>query len=399
MIHVQKVSKTFKLYEKPSLRLKEIVFRRPFHKPYKALEDVSLHVEPGETMGIIGQNGSGKSTLLKIMTGVLLPDSGRCDLHGRITGLLELGTGFNAEFTGMQNIFFNGSYLGLSKREVTERLDEILDFAELGDFINEPIKTYSSGMVMRLAFSVAMFANPQCFVVDEALSVGDAYFQQKCIKRLKAFKKDGGAIVFVSHDMNAVKVLCEKAMLLEKGHKIEQGDPDEVINTYNFLLAKKAKNEELNILREGSRQDYGNRKVEITSVNLIGAKGCPAEVLISGRSCTIRVAVHGHVAIDDLTLGIAIRDRFGQDVFGTNTRFLNTSVPIAQGDEKIVSFHFDMFNIGPGQYTLTVAVHSGENHLEDCYHWIDGAKSFEVVLDTDFCFIGMTRLEPVFSIE
>jgi lipopolysaccharide transport system ATP-binding protein len=394
VIDVNNVSKTFKLYERPSQRLKEIIFRKPCHKPYKALKNISLHVDPGQTMGIIGQNGSGKSTLLKLMTGVLLPDAGTCELRGRVTGLLELGTGFNAEFSGLQNIYFNGSYLGLTKDEITDRLDKIMDFAELGEFIREPIKTYSSGMVMRLAFSVATFADPQCFVVDEALSVGDAYFQQKCIRRLKAFKKEGGAIVFVSHDMNAVKVLCEKAILLEKGHMIEEGDPEQVINTYNFLMAKKGKDEELNILRAGSRQDYGNRKVEIDSVELVGSNNCPAEVLVSGRSCTIRVALQGHAPVDEMTVGIVIRDRFGQDIFGTNSCFLNQSLAIAAGEKKIVSFSFREFNIGPGQYTLTAAVHSGEAHLEDCYHWIDGAVSFEVVLDSDFFFIGTTRLNP-----
>jgi lipopolysaccharide transport system ATP-binding protein len=398
VIDVNNVSKTFKLYERPSQRLKEIIFRKPYHKPYEALRNISLHVDPGQTMGIIGQNGSGKSTLLKLMTGVLLPDSGSCELRGRVTGLLELGTGFNAEFSGLQNIYFNGSYLGLTKEEITDRLDKIMDFAELGDFIREPIKTYSSGMVMRLAFSVATFADPQCFVVDEALSVGDAYFQQKCIRRLKAFKKEGGAIVFVSHDMNAVKVLCEKAILLEKGHMIEEGDPEQVINTYNFLMAKKGKDEELNVLRAGSRQDYGNRKVEIDSVELIGSNNCPAQVLVSGRSCTMRIVLHGHARVDEMTVGIAIRDRFGQDIFGTNSCFLNKSFSIAPGEKKNVSFYFKELNIGPGQYTLTVAGHSGEAHLENCYHWIDGAVSFEVVLDSDFFFIGMARLNPELSI-
>jgi lipopolysaccharide transport system ATP-binding protein len=399
VIFVNNVSKTFKLYERPSLRLKEIVFRRPYHKPYKALEDVSLHVGPGETMGIIGQNGSGKSTLLKLMTGVLLPDSGTCDLRGRVTGLLELGTGFNAEFSGLQNIYFNGSYLGLTKEEITQRLDKILAFAELGDFIREPIKTYSSGMVMRLAFSVATFADPQCFVVDEALSVGDAYFQQKCIQRLKSFKEEGGAIVFVSHDMNAVKVLCERAILLEKGHKVEEGDPEHVINSYNFLLAKKAEALETLSVSQGGNHDYGDKRVEILGTELIDGQKRRCEVLVSGRPCSVDIEIKGNADVEDLTIGIAVRDRFGQDVFGTNTCCLKTPLTLGKGETKKVSFQFQEFNIGPGQYSITVAAHSGEAHLEACYHWIDGALCFEVVLDTDFFFLGLARLVPRVTVE
>lgn len=394
MIEIDNICKTFKLYERPSLRLKEIILRRQFHKKYQALNKVSFSLDQGSTLGIIGENGSGKSTLLKIITGVLLPDSGKCRVQGRVTGLLELGTGFNPEFSGIQNIFFNGSYLGLSKPQIKERLEEIIAFTELEEFIQEPIKTYSSGMVMRLAFSVAMFADPQCFIVDEALSVGDAYFQQKCINRLKGFRNQGGSIVFVSHDMNAVKILCDQALLLEKGHKIEQGDPESVINTYNFLLARKTKDENFRVQRNSDNQDYGNKKIEIIAASLFDEQGNKAEVLVSGRPCCLKIQVRGREQVDNLTIGIAIRDRFGQDVFGTSTYFLNTPFCIAQNQEKEVCFSFKKFNIGPGQYTITVAGHSDESHLQDCYHWVDGAVSFEVVLDTDFFFIGLSRLEP-----
>ena len=217
------------------------MFRKTLHRKFCALKDLSFEVQEGESLGIVGQNGAGKSTLLKILTGVLFPDSGSIHVDGRITGLLELGTGFNSEFTGVQNIYLNGTLLGMSKEEINERFDAIIAFTELGDFIQEPIKTYSSGMIMRLAFSTAIHAEPKAFVVDEALSVGDTYFQQKCMRKIKEFKADGGSIIFVSHDMNAVKILCDKALLLDHGLKVEEGEPDKVINTYNFLLAKKGK--------------------------------------------------------------------------------------------------------------------------------------------------------------
>jgi lipopolysaccharide transport system ATP-binding protein len=215
MISVKNISKTFKLYQAPSDRLKEILLRRCYHKNFQAVNNVSFEVQEGETLGIVGENGAGKSTILKLLTGILIPDTGSVHVSGKITGLLELGTGFNAEFSGIDNIIHNATYLGLSRSEIDKKLDTIIGFTELGEFIHEPIKTYSSGMVMRLAFSVAIHAEPRAFVVDEALSVGDAYFQQKCMKKIKDFKDNGGSIVFVSHDMNAVKVLCDQAILLE----------------------------------------------------------------------------------------------------------------------------------------------------------------------------------------
>src|SRR6056297_3437905 len=204
MIHVNSICKNFYLYQKPVDRLKEIFLKRCFHREHHALKEVSFEVKQGETFGIIGENGSGKSTLLKIITGILLPDSGHFHVDGRITGLLELGTGFNHEFSGLENIYMNATYIGMEKQDIHKKLDAIIAFTELGEFIHEPIKTYSSGMLMRLAFSIAYHADPACFVVDEALSVGDAHFQQKCIKTLKDFKNSGGSIVFVSHDLNSV---------------------------------------------------------------------------------------------------------------------------------------------------------------------------------------------------
>ncbi len=395
MIKVEDLWKIFKLYRSPADRLKEIILRRSFHRTYKALRGVSFEVQDGEVLGIIGPNGAGKSTLLKILTGVLMPDQGFIHVSGRITGLLELGTGFNSEMTGLENIFLNGTLLGMSREEIEDKLEDIINFSELGDFIYEPLKTYSSGMVMRLAFSVAIHAEPTCFVVDEALAVGDAYFQQKCMKRIKEFKEKGGSIIFVSHDMNAVKLLCDQAILLDQGYVLEQGAPEQVINLYNFLLARKKKGEELEISHYSAEKcDYGDYQARIVEVTLKNAQGEPLEALISGKPAVFEIVVEAQKTIPNLTLGILIRDRFGQDIFGTNTYHLNKNFSLSPGERKTIRYIFDEFNLGVGKYTLTVALHTDETHVHQCYHWVDRICKFEVLPSDNFYFIGLTRLTP-----
>ncbi len=394
MIAVDRISKTFKLYRKPSERLKEILLRKSFHKDFHAVSDVSFTVGEGQTLGIIGENGAGKSTLLKLLTGVLIPDTGQVHLTGKITGLLELGTGFNPEFSGIDNIIHNATYLGLSRREIDGRLDQIVDFTELGEFIHEPIKTYSSGMVMRLAFSTAIHADPRAFVVDEALSVGDAYFQQKCMKKIREFKDTGGAIVFVSHDMNAVKVLCDTAILLDRGRIAEAGEPEAIINAYNFFIAKRSGGEEIHLSDTDTANGYGNHKATIEGVCLVDEHGRKAEILTSGRSARIRVRIQGRSEIENLTLGIVIRDRFGQDMFGTNSCYLETPISIGPGDALTADYRFEEFNLGPGKYTVTVALHTGLSHVDQCIHWLDKGAVFEVVAGSGPYFSGLVRLVP-----
>lgn len=401
MISVENINKTFKLYSSPADRLKEIVMRRSFHKNYTALHDITFDVQPGETLGIIGQNGAGKSTLLKILTGILIPDSGSIQIEGRITGLLELGTGFNHEFSGIDNIYFNGTYLGLSRQEINDRLDTIVEFTELGDFIYEPMKTYSSGMIMRLAFSVAIHADPSAFVVDEALSVGDAYFQQKCIRKIKEFKKNGGSIVFVSHDMNAVKVLCDKAMLLEQGECIETGSPESIVNSYNFLIARRSSGEEIVLRRsrEGERSAFGNNKISIDSIQMLDHDGNMVNILQTGSPAQMEIWITGQENLDDVTVGIMIRDKFGQDIFGTNTYHLACPLQVQKGKRYKIIYNFDELNIGPGKYSLTVAAHPSFEHTDECYNWIDKVMSFEIVGDINYLFAGIVRMKPMVSIE
>jgi len=395
MIHIESLSKTFKLYRKPADRLKEIILRRSFHLTHRALNNISFRVEDGETVGIIGQNGAGKSTLLKILTGVILPDSGRIHASGRITGLLELGTGFNMEQSGVANIYANGLLLGMHREEIDARREAIIDFTELGPFIDEPIKTYSSGMVMRLAFAIAIHAEPRCFLVDEALAVGDAYFQQKCMNRIKTFREQGGSILFISHDMNAVKMLCDRAMLMDRGELVEQGEPEYVVNTYNYLIAKRSDQENRLTLIDRSSHHYGTLAVEICAVTVKGEQSC-ADVVSAGENVTITLTIKAHQDLNNVTVGILIRDKYGQDIFGINSYHLGHRIDL-QKEQKIIVVYQCAMNIGPGKYTITSALHSGATHVETCYHWCDNITSFEVAGSRDSVFTGICKLYPTIT--
>jgi len=395
MIKVSNLHKQFKLYDKPSDRLKEIILRRfsdrTFHHIYEALKDISFEVNKGETLGILGKNGAGKSTLLKIITGVLLPDGGNFKVEGKITGLLELGTGFDADLNGLQNITANGLLIGMSRAEIEAQKQAIIDFSELGKFIHEPVRTYSSGMVMRLAFSIAIHANPSCFVVDEALSVGDAHFQQKCMQRIKQFRQQGGSILFVSHDLNAVKMLCDRAIVLDDGIVVADGTPEQAVNHYNRIIA--------DLDEKSQRMDtgYGTNEAEIIDVRLSGQE-TQTNVVSCGELTHIEIKFKINTSIDDLTVGMMNRDRFGQDIFGVNSYHLGMEfTPLTDNQYKAV-FTFPM-EIAPGKYTLTVALHSKENHIELCYHWRDNIETFEVAGIKGDAFAGVCRLPTQVSLE
>jgi lipopolysaccharide transport system ATP-binding protein len=401
MVRVVDLSKSFKLYRSPADRLKEILTHRQYCVKFQALNDVSFEVDAGQVLGIIGPNGAGKSTLLKLLTGILLPDSGTIHIQGKATGLLELGTGFNPDFTGLQNIYLNGTLIGMSAAQIRGDLEAIIAFSELNGFINQSLRTYSSGMVMRLAFSIAIHSRPKVFVIDEALSVGDAHFQQKCMSRIKQFKEEGGCIIFVSHDMNAVKILCDKAILLDHGRKVEEGIPDQVVNIYNFLLAKKTEKQEAMVGQVESEYacEYGNFRVKIIDLKLLNGNGAEAEIFPAGASLTISIFLAADQDVDSLVAGILIRDRFGQDIFGTNTYHLNIPVSMRGGERCQIEYAIDELNLGPGKYALTAAVHTGAMHTDECYHWIDVIKSFEVVTGNDFVFVGLSKLKPSVRID
>jgi lipopolysaccharide transport system ATP-binding protein len=372
VLNVEHLSKQFKIYSSTKHRLIEGLLKKPRHRIHTALDDVSFQLRQGEAIGVLGQNGAGKSTLLKLVCGVLLPDRGTIERRGRITALLELGTGFDGRLSGRENIFINARMIGMSNAEIRERFDAIVDFSELGDFIDAPLRTYSSGMVMRLGFAVAIHADPVCFIVDEALSVGDARFQQKCLKRIREFRDNGGSILYVSHDINSVKLLCDRALVLADGKVAFDGLPDEAAQVYYRLID--------GIDRTTSRVEestpaYGTLLTRIVNVTLSNRFG-PADRFASGAEVTIDLECRSKQNAV-LSVGILIRDRFGQDVFGTNTALLGQEVHFAADHTTTCRFSLPL-NFAPGKYTLTVALHSDDTHVHDCQHWWDAAATFEI---------------------
>lgn len=438
MIELDGVTKGYRIYRRKADWLKERVLRRPLHETKLALDDVSLSVAPGEILGVIGRNGAGKSTLLKLIMGVALPDRGEIRVDGRVTGLLELGTGFNPDLSGDENIDFNAALLGMTPREIADKRADIVAFSELGEAIKDPMRTYSSGMTMRLAFAIGIHAEPGCFVVDEALSVGDVHFQQKCMRHLRAFRANGGAIIFVSHDINTVKILCDRAAVLEHGAVVRLGDPETAANHYNRIIASiDGRSPTLDqsaalgaattsqAAGPGERPDpgaqtppahapeapesgaapgtpagtagYGSGEVTIEAAAVRGAESGSA-VVAAGETAAIDARIRAATGAGDVTLGLMIRDRFGQDVFGTNTFHLGRPIALAAGQTAAVRFEMVM-NLGPGAYTLTLALHRERDHLAACYHWCDNIAAFEVAGFRGPAFQGLVRLAPTVTID
>lgn len=400
MITVNHVSKNYRIYPRQSDRLRELLLRRKFHEDNLAIQDIDFTLQAGQVLGVIGRNGAGKSTLLKLVMGVILPDQGSITLSGRVTGLLELGTGFNPEISGYDNIAFNAALLGMTSAEVAQRRQAIIDFSELGVAIQHPLRTYSSGMVMRLAFSIAIHAEPSCLVVDEALAVGDAHFQQKCMRRIKDFRDSGGAILFVSHDMNAVKVLCDSTIVLEQGKVVFSGSPDDAVNYYYRLIADMEDDSmslppvtpSTPLVEAVSSSNYGTGLVGIQGVKLIGAHSGGASIT-SGEVADFIFDLAAIKAISAVTLGFMIRDRLGQDIYGTNTYYIGEPLSFETGEARSVAIRMAI-NLAPGRYTLTAALHDKENHLTHCYHWCDNLLEFEVAGYIGPLFVGICRLEP-----
>lgn len=392
VLEVKNITKIYKMYENNFDRLKEVFINKLYHKEFIANKNVSFSLFEGETLGIIGVNGAGKSTILKIIAGVVEPTSGEIIRHGRVTALLELGTGFNHQITGRENILLNGTLIGMSAKECKEKEQDIIEFSELGNYIDEPIMTYSSGMSMRLAFSIAIFSKPQILIVDEALSVGDAHFAAKCTKALKERKKENMSIIYVSHDLNSLKLLCDRTILLNAGEIAKEGNPEDVINSYNFLISKLNDTENNMQIKNAQNSSFGTFDVEIKKVTIKGEKS-NSDVISSGENVTIFIEIFSKIDISNMTVGIMIRDKFGQDIFGTNT--FHKKVPIAfQQNQTYLCIYSMPLNIGIGKYSITAAVHSEDTHLDHCLHWLDHACDFEVAgIDGDI-FVGICKLNP-----
>lgn len=399
MLTVNQLRKVYKLYDRPSDRLKSYFFRKQYYREYTAIESISFELKAGESLGILGQNGAGKSTLLKMLAGVLLPDQGSISIDGNITGLLELGTGFDHNLTGYDNVLINGLLIGMSQAEVEAKRQTIIDFSELHDFISEPMRTYSSGMAMRLAFAIAIHADPQCFLVDEALSVGDGYFQQKCINKIKKYRESGGALVFVSHDLNAVKMVCDRVIVLDQGQVVADCNPEQGVNIYNRLLARESQQDQSSIgnrVGPQSSQNYGSNLAEFLSIAVTGEKS-ETEVVSSGETLNIKMHIKAHANLPDITVGIMLRDRFGQDIFGTNSHLKGHSISLKNGEETTVNYAVTAA-IAAGKYTITAALHSAENHLIECFHWCDRIATFEVAGSQGAPFSGVCDLPTEITI-
>jgi lipopolysaccharide transport system ATP-binding protein len=392
VIAVEGVSKTFHIYHNPLDRLREVFTRRKLHHAHQALHDIAFALAPGEAMAFVGRNGAGKSTLLKIITGIMLPDTGQVRCSGRITGLLELGAGFDSNLSGLQNIRANATLLGLRAHEIEGSVEEIVAFSELGDFIHSPVRTYSSGMAMRLGFSVAIHARPTCFIVDEALSVGDARFQQKCLKKIQDFRKAGGSLLFVSHDLNAVKVLCDRAVVLEGGRIAYQGDPEQACLFYQRLLMQLDPPEDAAV----DTARYGQGAVRIRAASLTGAHGQDKR-FTCGEEVRLRVELESTIDAQHLSLGIMVRDRLGQDIFGTNTHMQKTTIACKAGEAVQVEFHL-LLNLGPGGYAVTFGLHDRDDYTNDVQDWWNNSLGFEVDYAGDMDFVGVCPL-PVQGIQ
>lgn len=412
VIKVTNLVKTYRMYEKPIHRLKEVINpKKVLHNDFYALNNVSFTISKGETVGIIGKNGSGKSTLLKILTEVLTPTSGEVSVNGKVSALLELGAGFNPEYTGIQNIYLNGSVLGFDKKEMDEKLQEILDFAELGDFIYQPVKTYSSGMFVRLAFAVAINVEPDILIIDEALSVGDIRFQQKCFRKIEEFKKKK-TVIFVSHDMSTIINHCERAIWINEGELLADGDPIELSKRYRAFMMNldseiigyddNEDDEEL-ISEEGmsfnsvaNLEMFGDLKAEITGVSLQDANTEQMLTVVEPQQkvrLLIKCKLNEKIE-EALIVGFTIKDRLGNIVTQSNSYALNS--PINPKNRHFVSsFEFDIPNLTVGTYTISPAIASGiqEDHMQHC--WIHDAILFDVVNKGFNLLEGYLFLSPI----
>ena len=395
-LRVEGVSKQYRIYNRPADRLKETLTRGRWktHREFWALSDISFAVEAGTTTGIIGPNGSGKSTLLQIIAGTLEPTHGSVWHEGRIAALLELGAGFNPEFTGIENIFMNASLLGLSKTETEQLLPEISRFAEIGDFIHQPLKMYSSGMYIRLAFATAIATSPKILIIDEALSVGDAVFQHRCTRRIKEMQEAGTTILFVSHDPGAVRALCSRAILLNAGRMEADGAPADVLDRYQkLIMAQEAAYAEAEQVREreqvvsqaqpGDEPDaalqftyrHGNGNAEISKVDLLDASRRPVAMVETGQLVHLRMRVTFREEAQDPVYGFIIRNRHGIHLYGTNTRVQGVrSGTIKPGAVVETTFSFNCW-LAPDLYSISFAVHSPQAVSFD---WLDGALFFRV---------------------
>lgn len=397
-IRVSNLTKIYKLYDSPLHRLKETIipFGKKYHKDFYALNDVSFEIKKGETVGIIGQNGSGKSTLLKIITGVLTPSSGMATVNGKVSALLELGAGFNPELTGLENVYFNGTLMGYTREEMDAKLDDVLSFADIGDFVHQSVKMYSSGMFVRLAFAVAISVDPEILIIDEALSVGDSVFQQKCFHRFKKFQEKGKTILFVSHSLENIIRYCDKAVVLSKGKKISEGTSKEAADIYKKLIVScYTEEKQINDVTDKvnstdtvyklffalnpNQSDYGDRKAVIVDYGILDVKGVATNKIYNNQEFTILMRVKFNADIEYPIFAYTIRDMKGLDLTGTNTVTADLETgKYSKGDYVTVIFK-QIMNLRADSYSLCLGCtgYSEDNFI--VYNRIYDVLLFEVI--------------------
>lgn len=402
-IVVKNLGKAYKKYPTRWARLAEWALpgNKTRHELNWILQDINFTISSGEAVGIVGMNGAGKSTLLKMIVGTTMPTTGTIQTTGRVAALLELGLGFHPDFTGRQNATMTSKLLGLTNENIDLLMQEIEAFAEVGEYIDQPVRLYSSGMLMRLAFSVAIAQRPDVLIVDEALSVGDAYFQHKCFERIRKYLNEGTTLLFVSHDKGAIISVCDRVILLNSGQLEMQGDPESVMDFYNAIQAdRNIKHIKQNVLETGRLQTVsGTGEAKVENIVLLNNRGENIEVVKVGECITISIDVRVNSDVPNLVLGYGIKDRFGQVMFGTNTHLTKQelkNVKIGQCYNFEITF---LANLGRGDYSVQTALVSSDNHLKNNYEWRDLAATFTVVDDSKNLFEGCNWLPPLIKIR
>lgn len=416
-ICVDHVTKMYKLYDKPSDRLKESLglTKKKCYREHYALTDVSFSIEKGETIGIIGTNGAGKSTILKIITGVLNPTKGQVTVDGRISALLELGAGFNMEYTGVENVYLNGTMMGFSEEEIDARLENILAFADIGDFVNQPVKTYSSGMFVRLAFAVAINIDPEILIVDEALSVGDVFFQAKCYRKFEEFKEEGKTILFVSHDLSSISKYCDRVVLLDHGNVVDTGSPKEMVDLYKRLLVNQGPGQEEKQRPSGQPYpagktgwitpremnpnllEYGDGRAEMLGFMLLDEHGVQTNTIEKGSTFTIKVRVRYHEDIDDPIFAYTIKDMRGTEITGTNTMFERITVQPRKAGETDVVTYTQRADLQGGEYLISFGLTGYRDGDFTVYHRLYDACSLVIVSTKNT--VGFYDMNSVITVE
>ncbi|MCP3807861.1 ABC transporter ATP-binding protein [Paenibacillus sp. SEL1] len=410
VISVNNVSKIYKLYEKNTDRLVEAVvpMKGKRHKEFYALKNLSLTINKGECIGILGKNGAGKSTLLKMITGVLKPSEGDILVDGKIAALLELGAGFNPELTGLENIYFNGRIMGFSKDEMDLRLEDILSFADIDDFIHQPVKTYSSGMFARLAFAVAINVDPDILIIDEALSVGDVAFQTKCFRRINEFIDQGKTIIFVTHSMDTILKYCNRAAVIHNGENVAEGTPKEMVDVYKKILVNLYDiSEELKVNKQTSLAEvgewkksfsvnktlleYGDKLAEIIDFGIFDLDGIPSSKIISDEPVVIKMKVRFHAQLEQPIFAFTVKDLKGNEICGTNTMFENILTPDIKPDEEIIVTFTQSFKLQSGYYTLSLGCTGFQSDELVVYHRLYDVLSFEASIFKNI--VGLYDLE------